>query len=130
MRKYASRIAAFLMILLGLVRGFGGMLLLGGSEDLDLGMPITASEGTLALAGYSLVVVCLLLVIAGIVLTIRHDRLSWMISWIGLGLFLVGGLMNGFLLFGSPQLSGQVVNLLVSGLIAGCLLWSKKALRK
>lgn len=130
MRKYGTRIAAFLMILLGLVRGAGGMLLIGADKDLELDMPIIATEGQLTIAGYSLIIVCLLLVIAGLVLTARHDKVSWIFSWISLAVFLAGGILNGFLLFGHPLGSGQLVNFAVSGLIGLLLLWSKQALRK
>lgn len=107
------------------------MLLLDGSKDLDLGMPIVATDGQLALAGYSLVIICILLVIAGLVLTVRRDRASWIFSWICISLFLAVGIMNGFLLFGQLLGSGQLISLAISfAIIAALLLWSKQTLRK
>lgn len=130
MRKYGTRIAAFLLILLGLIRGAGGMLLLKGGKDLDLGMPIVATDGQLAIAGYNLIIVCALMVIAGLVLTARHDKASWIFAWVSIALFLVNGVVNGILLFGHPLISGQLINFAISGLIALLLVWSKQALRK
>lgn len=129
MRKYGTRVAAFLMIILGLFRGAGGGMLLSGDKD-DLDMPIVASDGAITFAGYSLIIVCLLLVVAGLLLTTRHDKASWILSWVSLALFLAGGITNGFLLFGHPLGTGQLINFCISGIIALFLTGSKQALRK
>ena len=50
---------------------------------------------------------------------------NYAFCWISLGLFLVGGLINGFLLFGHPLGSGQLINWGVSFVIGLCLVLGK-----
>ena len=70
---------------------------------------------------------CCLLIISAICLTIRRLVSNYAFCWISLGLFLVGGLINGFLLFGHPLGSGQLINWGVSFVIGLCLVLGKDA---
>lgn len=129
MKKQALTIASFLMIIVGLLRGMGGLALLTDRENLDLGLPLTASSGEMDAAAYSLLAVCFLLVFSGLSLTIRRVRVTWILSWVSIFLFLVGGAVNGFLLFGHPLASGQWLNLGICCLIGICLLAGKERIR-
>lgn len=130
MKKYWLTIASFLMILTGLLRGLGGLALLTEGNSLDLGLPLVATPEQMKMAAYSLLGVCLLLVLSGVSLTIRRIRMNWTLSWISVILFLTGGILNGILLFGHPQASGQLVNFGISAVIAIGLILGKDSLRK
>ena len=127
MKKYWLSFASVLMIVVGLLRGMGGVTLLTHGDKLDLGLPVTASPAELKIAAYSLVAVCLLLVISAVSLTIRKLVSNYAFCWASLGLFLVSGLVNGFLLFGHPLGSGQLINWGVSFVIGLCLVLGKDA---
>lgn len=130
MKKYALTIASFLMIIIGLLRGMGGLALLADRENLDLSLPLTASPAEADAAAYSLLVVCGLLVASGLSLTVRRIRATWRLSWASVLLFLIGGAVNGFLLFGHPLSSGQILNLAISCMIGACLFIGKERIRK
>ena len=127
MKKYWLSFASVLMIVVGLLRGMGGVTLLTQGDKLDLGLPVTATPVELKIAAYSLIAVCCLLIISAICLTIRRLVSNYAFCWISLGLFLVGGLINGFLLFGHPLGSGQLINWGVSLVIGLCLVLGKDA---
>lgn len=99
-------------------------------KNLDLGYPVTASPQEIDAAAYSLLIVCLLLILSGLALTIRRIRAIWLLSWISVLLFLIGGAVNGFLLFGHPLGSGQLINLAISCVIGVCLFIGKERIRK
>lgn len=130
MKKYALTVASFLMIIVGLLRGMGGLALLGEGKNLDLGHPVIASPHEMDAAAYSLLVVCFLLILSGLALTVRRRRATWILSWVSVVLFLIGGAVNGFLLFGHPLGSGQLINLAISGVIGACLFIGKECIRK
>lgn len=130
MKKYALTIASFLMIIVGLLRGMGGLALLSEGKDLDLGYSVIASPHEMDAAAYSLLVVCFLLILSGLALTVRRRRATWILSWVSVVLFLIGGAVNGFLLFGHPLGSGQLINLAISGVIGACLFIGKERIRK
>lgn len=130
MKKQALTIASFLMIIVGLLRGMGGLALLTDRENLDVGFPLTASSGEMDAAAYSLLAVCCLLVFSGLSLTIRRVRVTWLLSWASMLLFLVGGAVNGFLLFGHPLATGQWINLGICCIIGICLFIGKERIRR
>lgn len=129
MKKQGLTIASLLMIIVGLLRGMGGLALLTDRESLDLDLPLTASPGEADAAAYSLLVVCFLLVLSGLSLTIRRVRLTWLLSWVSILLFLIGGAVNGFLLFGHPLATGQWINLGICCVIGTCLFIGKERIR-
>ena len=115
MKKYWLSFASFLMIIVGLLRGVGGITLLTQGDKLDLGLPVTATPVELKIAAYSLIAVCCLLIISAICLTIRRLVSNYAFCWISLGLFLVG----------HPLGSGQLINWGVSFVIGLCLVLGK-----
>lgn len=129
MKKYWLAIASFLMIIAGLLRGIGGLSLLGETAP-ETEIPIIASPGEITIAAYCLLIVCVLFIASGLSLTVRRTRVNWILSWGSIVLFLAGGVINGFLLFGHPLGTGQIINIVVSCLIGVCLIMGKDNIRK
>lgn len=129
MKKYWLTFASVLMIVVGLLRGMGGVTLLTHGDKLNLGTPLTATPGELKAAAYSLIVVCCLLVISGICLTVRRYVAVYALSWISLLLFLIGGIVNGFLLFGHLLAGGQLMNWAITFVIGLLLVLGKDTVK-
>jgi hypothetical protein len=124
-------IAACLMTLLGLLRGFGGIVLLIRGSKADLGQPVIGSPTQLVAAGLGLVSVLVLFIASSLLLVVGSRRKTgWNLGWIGIIVFLAGGIINSYLLFGRPPLPGhlpdQLFNFSVSIVIAGCLSTGKR----
>lgn len=99
-RRLLTFIGGILAVLVGILRGIGGLTLVCSPQSaMHLGI------------GLGLLIVSAWLLIAGLGYIIRRDNQwrLWLI--VGLILFWIDGLVNGFLLFGSPQISGQIINL-------------------
>lgn len=112
MIKILGIIGGVLAALVGIVRGIDGLSLVIDSEN----------TSTL-LVGIGLLIVAVLLLISGILYAVKRSlsrRRSLTIVTI---LFWIDGIINGFILFGSPQLSGQIINIAV--LILACIWYSK-----
>lgn len=129
MKKYWLTFASVLMIVVGLLRGMGGVTLLTHGDKLNQGIPVTATPGELKVAAYSLIVVCCLLVISGICLTVRRYVAVYAFSWISLLLFLIGGIVNGFLLFGHMLAGGQLINWAITFVIGFFLVLGKNTVK-
>ena len=125
-RKICLYVAGALMIFVGLLRGLGGFLSLTNRIE-------TVSENAMAwkttVAGSSLLLVALLLIVSACLLLIKRNKTAWIISWISICLFIIGGLVNGFLLFGKPQIDGQIINWSVCILTGLLLLFGKKTIK-
>lgn len=109
-RRLLTLIGGILAVLVGFLRGIGGLSLISAPES-----------GKHLAIGIGLIAVAVWLMAVGVCYIVRRsDRLRlWFIA--GLILFWVDGIVNGFLLFGSPQFSGQIINLgAVVGIIS-CL---------
>ena len=129
MNKITLMIAGVLMIFTGALRGIGGfVLMLYPERSLSAGT-VSATPGQLVFIGAGLVVVMCVLIITAYLLMTRQTRKWWNLSWIALGLFLVDGLINGFLLFGKPNLNGQSINLTAAVLVAVNLMFAREALK-
>ena len=115
------------MIVVGLLRGVGGVTLLTQGEKVELGLPVIASPTELKIVAYTLIAVCLLLIVSAISLTIRRLVSNYAFCWLSLLLFLASGLANSVLLFGRPLGSGQLINWGVSFVIGVCLVLGKNA---
>jgi uncharacterized membrane protein len=124
-RKYWLLAAAILMILIGILRGSGGMALLIRGRQLETTVPIIASGGALIIVAIGLLIIALLLILAGINLMKNKSTTSWDLSWIVLIFFFLDGLLNGFLLFGQPIDQGQRINI-IAVLLIGILLFLGK----
>jgi hypothetical protein len=118
-------VAASLTALVGLARTSGGLALLvrGGATDarIQAGAPVAA-------VGLGLVLVGVMLMVASIGLA-RRSRWGFMLAVAALVAFLIGGAVNGYLLYGRPGGSGTAINVVAAVLIAGCLLLGRGALR-
>jgi hypothetical protein len=124
--KICLYVAGSLMILVGLSRGIGGLFALtNGVEKI---IENTVSWKT-TVAGIDLLLVTLLLFVSACLLFIKRNKTAWTFSWISICLFVVGGLVNGFLLFGKPQIDGQIINCSICILTVLLLLNEKKAIR-
>lgn len=112
-RNYICIIGAILALITGIARGIGGATLFAGASlELTLGI--------------GLLIVSIWLIISSISLIVKENinRKKWLTA--GILIFWIDGILNGFLLFGTPQLSGQIINLLIVVLIL-CCIWTKKA---
>jgi hypothetical protein len=108
------RLLAFVLLFaLGLVRGIGGILLLTGKTGLE-----TQRGDTIA--GVTLLVVAIVAMAAasGVV---RHRPWGVRAGIAACVLFVMGGVLNGFLLFGAPRMAGLVGNLCVAAVIGAVL---------
>ena len=125
-RKIYLYMAGSLMIIVGLLRGFGGFLSLTNGVE-------TVNENTVTwkttVAGSGLLLVALLLIVSACLLFIKRNKTAWIVSWISICLFIIGGLVNGFLLFGKPQIDGQIINWSICVLTGSLLLFGKKAIK-
>ncbi|MDE6269968.1 MAG: hypothetical protein K2M12_03820 [Muribaculaceae bacterium] len=103
---------AALGLLTGVGRGIGGLTLLSGNQ-------------TEMIVGIGLISVALLLVATSVALFAKQNlkRKQWLSA--GIILFWIDGIVNGFVLFGAPQLSGQIINLVIVALVLTCL-WYRK----
>lgn len=119
-------VGGILMIVLGLARGGGGVVLLTRGAVVDPG--IHAAGPTVAAVGAILLLLGLALVVAAIGV-LRRRRPFWLLGGVCTIAFVVDGAINGYLLYGRPGDKGTVVNLVAAALILGCLLLGKGALR-
>ena len=101
-KKYWLIIATIIMILVGILRSIGGITLLIKGNQLDTGIPIIASETQIYIVALGLLIIGVLFVLAAIKLLGNYSKKNWITCWIVLLLFILGGLLNGFLLFGQP----------------------------
>lgn len=130
MKKYWLTFASVLMIVVGLIRGMGGItLLIQGDKTEQFGILPEASPLEVKTAAISLLVVCCLLVVSAVSLTIRRTVSNYTFCWISLLLFLAGGMINGFLLFGHPLAIGQLINWGISLLVGLFLVLGKEAIK-
>ena len=119
------QIGGALMVLLGLARGAGGAALLvrGGAADPN----IHAGRAAVASVGVSLALLGMLLVVSGIGV-MRRRRLYWLVGAVATIAFVLGGLMNGAVLYGRPGGAGTALNVVAAGAIVACLWLGRGAL--
>ncbi|MBN1780928.1 hypothetical protein JW948_07390 [bacterium] len=129
-RKYGLIAASVFMILIGLTRALGGAALIVKGNRVGAGLPITGSAPQIQIAAAGLLVVGILFVYVSISLVRKFTKSAWTGCWIVLALFILGGLLNGFLLYGQPQVKGQVINVIAAGLAGILLLTGRPALKK
>jgi hypothetical protein len=123
--RYQVAISSLLMIFIGLFRSIGGISLLLGGDQLDTKVPILASAGQLNGVGIGLLTVGILLIVSAAYFWRRLTRRSWLLCWIALIIFLLDGLVDGFILFGQPLAQGQIINL-SAAIIIGILLYHNR----
>lgn len=118
-------LGAVLMILLGLARSAGGLVLLsqGAGTDPD----IRASDATCTAAGGFLLALGAGLIVSAVGVLRRHRR-SWLLGIVLTVAFVVDGAVNGYFLYGRPGDQGTVVNVFAAALILTCLFAGARAL--
>ncbi len=101
--RHKHVIGVAITLLIAAARGAGGLILLTDYSDSNK-----------LVAGIILAVVSMWLFIASIMfLTTRSNTSRYGLIG-GVVAFWIGGIINGFLLFGCPQSSGQTINLAVA----------------
>jgi len=117
-------VGGVLMILLGLARAAGVIILLVQIEDT---LPnIIASENTIRVLSLGLILIGLLEIVSAIGV-LRLKRIFWILGIIITVAFVIDGAINGYFLFGKPGDQGTIVNSIVAILIISCLLVGRKA---
>ncbi len=118
-RKRLRIAGGVLMLLLGLARAAGGLVLLveGGAADPN----IHSSGPAVTLVGISLVLIGTILAAAAVGV-LRGSRPFRLIGIFSTVIFVIGGAINGYVLYGRPGDRGTLVNLVVAAIILGTLL--------
>ncbi|MDE6652130.1 MAG: hypothetical protein K2K08_06960 [Paramuribaculum sp.] len=108
--KYLAVIGGILAVLVGISRGLGGLTL-----------TISSESSVEKAVGIGLIVIALWLIVTGV--TFILNRTISMRKWLTVGviLFWIDGIVNGFIIFGAPLLSGQLINISLSALILICV---------
>ena len=110
MKNLLPLVGAILAILVGILRGIGGVYLL--TEN-----PSAVDKGV----GAVLVLIACWLIVSGVCLLVtRSDKWRKLLA-MGMIAFWIDGIVNGFLLFGRPLLSGQLINLVWTILVLLCV---------
>ncbi len=123
----ALRTAALLLLVLGIARGTGGVVLaLWGSSPGDT---LRIGPDAMLALGAGLTAVGVISVVASIGL-MRRRAWGWVLGILALVLFVADGLVNGYLLFGRPGDRGTMVNLAAAALILICLLRGRRDLER
>jgi len=119
-------IASILMVLLGLARGFGGVvLLLHGKAALS---EIIADESAITCVSVGLILIGIFEIISAVGV-FYLKRKYWLLGIIVTILFVINGAVNGYFLFGKPGDSGTIVNIIVALIIITFLIFGRKSLK-
>ncbi len=124
-RRYLI-VGGVLMVLLGLARGAGGLVLLlrGAATDPN----IRASASGVAGVGVALSLLGLVLIVAAVGV-LRRNRRLWLVGMASTVAFVIDGAINGYVLYGRPGIGGTLANGIAAALILACLLAGRRALR-
>lgn len=119
-RHLTTTLGGILLILLGLARGAGGLVL--GIQGPGVVDSSRSGTGTAQALGLGLLAIGLLAIFAAArVLRDRPNALTFALAI--LLIFVLDGALNGYLLFGHPGNRGTIVNVLAA-LTIGVLLWT------
>lgn len=122
----ALRTAALLLLVLGIARALGGVVLAtAGPAAVDT---TRVTPETARLLGAGLIFVGILSGVASIG-CMQRRAWGWSLAFVAIALFVADGLLNGAMLFGQPGDRGTMVNVAAAALIAVCLLRGRAALR-
>ena len=111
-------IAATLLVLLGLARGIGGVLLLHGGPS--VAGSDARPDAPAGLIGVGLILVGVLCLAGGAATILRARSALW-VGGGALVIFVAGGVTNGILLYGGPRVGGVVGNVLYASLTSAAL---------
>lgn len=120
--RVAAVVGSVLIILVGLARGFGGVVLL--SPNGRVMTETEAGPGQPPLLGAGLLVVAALSVCSGVLVLLKRPS-GVSVGLIAMAAFVLGGLINGTLLFGSPRLVGLAGNVVIAAVICTLLVRSR-----
>ena len=124
-RPISLIIATILMIILGLARGIGGIvLLLQGKSTLP---DVKTNETVLIFLAVGLIIIGVMEIITAVGIYLLKKKF-WLLGIIITVLFVIDGAINGYFLFGRPGAQGTVVNLIAAIIIITFLLLSKKSI--
>ena len=116
-------ISVVLMMLLGIARGLGGVVLIINGKE---AVPESAlSQSVMTVLGILLLVICVLEIVAAVGVYVLNKKM-WYAGIITTILFLFDGMLNGYLLYGSPQAPGTAANFVYALIIIAFLLLSRK----
>ncbi|MGA7613684.1 MAG: hypothetical protein WBX15_00760 [Thermoanaerobaculia bacterium] len=127
MRSPAKMTAGILLFLLAIARGIGGIVLLRMTSGAV--SEFTASPAALRLVSGGLLLVSLVLAMSGIALLLAWRR-ARLLGLAALVLFVADGLVNGWVLYGAPRLSGVILNVTYALVVAACLSGIREPLRR
>ncbi len=113
---------AILMLLVGVIRGLGAVMLLTGSPTILA--DIQANGTTVQALAIILFGISLGEVVAAVGVFLLK-RSFWTLGLIVTVLFVIDGLLNGIVFYGRPGVGGTVVNLVFAVLIVFCLVRSR-----
>ena len=120
-------IAVLLMIILGLARGIGGIILLiQGKSTLS---NIKTNETVLIYLAIGLILIGIFEVISAVGIYFLK-RKFWSLGVFVTVLFVIDGMINGYFLFGKPGDQGTIINLFFAIIIIIFLFKGKKSIYK
>jgi|GEM_PF-498669 len=117
--------ASSLMIIVALARGLGGLTLLLKGKNIELSRPIIANNTEITFIGMGLILIAILFVISAIGILMKKS-LFWKLGIFTAILFVIGGAINGTLLFGQPLETGTIINIVAAIIIISFLIFGKK----
>ena len=116
----AGWIAIILMFLLGALRSAGGVILILNKNLTDSN--ITASPNAAVVCGIGLLFIGLAEIISAIGIA-AGNRSFVTVGILCTVLFVIDGLINGYILYGSPLEAGTIANLAAASVIISLLLF-------
>ena len=119
-------IGGVLMILLGLMRGAGGLALLLEGPAVDPNIQATGSAVSIVGAILLLLAVVLVVAAAGV---FRWNRAFWLVGIIATVAMVIDVAINGYVLYGQVIVPRIVINAVMAVLILGSLFLGKGSLR-
>jgi hypothetical protein len=118
------------MIIVGLIRGIGGFLLIHNGNSVIEGPSHLLPVRMFTLMGIGLIIVLIFFAAAAFFILSKKSKTGWVLSWVAIAIFLLDGIINGYILFGGPKFQGQLINIIASLLIIIPLILAKVPLRK
>lgn len=117
--------ASCLIIIVALARGLGGIMLLLKGKNINVSREIIATNSEITFIGIGLIVIAILFIICAVGILMKK-LLFWKIGIITAVLFVIGGAINGSLLFGQPLETGTIINIVAATIIIGSLILGKQ----
>lgn len=105
------------LVLVGAVRLLGGAALVAKGAAVG---NVVASNGAARTIGGLMALIAATVVVAGIGVAVSR-RGWWRFGAISVGMLWADGILNGFVLYGAPQPSGQAINLVVASILIALL---------